>query len=115
MNAVKGIAVGFVLLVLALAVIAGLSSGQGREVFDNIVAAGTTTLEWTADQIVRLSDLTEARGNGVRSLISGVVVFAVLVVSVPYFRKSSTSIGTLMVISGLAAYVLYDPTILPSV
>ena len=115
MNAVKGIAAGFVVLVLILAVIAGLSSGQGRVVFDNIVNAGDTTLDWTAVQLVRLSDLLRTRGNAVRSLVSGVVVFAVLVVSVAYFRKSATSIGVLMVISGLAAWVLYDPTILPSV
>jgi hypothetical protein len=115
MNAIRGIAAGFVVLVLVLAVVAGLSSGQGREVFDNVVSAGSTTLQWTADQIARLSDLLRTRGNGVRSLISGVVIFAVLVLSVPYFRKTSTSIGVLFVISALAAWVLYDPTILPSV
>jgi hypothetical protein len=115
MNAIRGIAAGFVVLVLILAVVAGLSSGQGREVFDNVVSAGSTTLQWTADQISRLSDLVRTRGNGVRSLIAGVVIFALLVLTVPYFRKTSTSIGVLFVISALAAWVLFDPTILPSV
>jgi hypothetical protein len=113
-NAVKGIAAGFVILVLVLALIAGLSSGQGREVFDNIVAAGQTTLNWTADQIGNLSNLLRTRGNSFRSLIAGVVVFAGLVLFVPYFRKSPTSILVLGVISALSAWVLYDPTILPS-
>jgi hypothetical protein len=115
MNAIRGIAAGFVVLVLVLAVIAGLSTGQGREIFDSVVAAGSTTLQWAADQISRLSDLVSTRGNSTRSLIAGVVVFAALVLAVPYFRKSSTSIGVLFVISALAAWVLYDPTILPSV
>jgi len=113
-NAVRGIAAGFVILVLVLAVIAGLSTGQGREVFDNVVAAGTTTLQWTADQIGNLSDLLKTRGNSFRSLIAGVVVFAGLVLLVPYFRKSPTSILILGVIAALTAWVLYDPTILPS-
>jgi peptidoglycan/LPS O-acetylase OafA/YrhL len=113
-NAVKGIAAGFVILVLVLALIAGLSSGQGREVFDNIVAAGQTTLNWTADQIGNLSNLLRTRGNSFRSLIAGVVVFASLVLFVPYFRKSPTSILVLGVIAALSAWVLYDPTILPS-
>lgn len=115
MNAVKGIAAGFVILVLVLALIAGLSTGQGRVVFDNIVAAGQTTLNWTADQIGNLSNLLRTRGNSFRSLIAGVIVFAGLVLFVPYFRKSATSVGTLLVISALSAWVLYDPTILPSV
>jgi peptidoglycan/LPS O-acetylase OafA/YrhL len=113
-NAVKGIAAGFVILVLVLALIAGLSSGQGREVFDNIVAAGQTTLNWTADQIGNLSNLLRTRGNSFRALIAGVVVFAGLVLLVPYFRKSPTSILILGVIAALSAWVLYDPTILPS-
>jgi len=113
-NAVKGIAAGFVILVLVLALIAGLSSGQGRDVFDNIVAAGQTTLNWTADQIGNLSNLLRTRGNSFRSLIAGVVVFAALVLFVPYFRKSPTSILVLGVIAALSAWVLYDPTILPS-
>jgi peptidoglycan/LPS O-acetylase OafA/YrhL len=113
-NAVKGIAAGFVILVLVLALIAGLSSGQGREIFDNIVAAGQTTLNWTADQIGNLSNLLRTRGNSFRSLIAGVVVFAGLVLFVPYFRKSPTSILVLGVIAALSAWVLYDPTILPS-
>jgi hypothetical protein len=113
-NAVKGIAAGFVILVLVLALIAGLSSGQGREVFDNIVAAGQTTLNWTADQIGNLSNLLRTRGNSFRSLIAGDVVFAALVLFVPYFRKSPTSILILGVIAALSAWVLYDPTILPS-
>jgi len=113
-NAVKGIAAGFVILVLVLALIAGLSSGQGREVFDNIVAAGQTTLNWTADQIGNLSNLLRTRGNSFRSLIAGVVVFAGLVLFVPYFRKSPTSILILGIIAALAAWVLYNPTILPS-
>jgi len=113
-NAVKGIAAGFVILVLVLALIAGLSSGQGRDVFDNIVAAGQTTLNWTADQIGNLSNLLRTRGNSFRSLIAGVVVFAGLVLFVPYFRKSPTSILVLGVIAALSAWVLYDPTILPS-
>jgi hypothetical protein len=114
-NAVKGIAAGFVILVLVLAVIAGLSSGQGREIFDNVVAAGSTTLQWTADQIGRLADLLGTRGNAVRSLISGVTVFGALVLFVGYFRSSPTAILILGVISALSAWVLYDPTILPSV
>jgi hypothetical protein len=114
-NAVKGIAAGFVILVLVLAVIAGLSTGQGRDVFDNIVAAGQTTLQWTADQIGNLADLINTRGNSFRSVIAGVVVFGSLVLFVPYFRKSPTSILILGVISALAAWVLYNPAILPSV
>jgi hypothetical protein len=113
-NAVRGIAAGFVILVLVLAVIAGLSTGQGREVFDNIVSAGATTLQWTADQIGNLSDLINTRGNSFRSLIAGVVVFAGLVLFVPYFRSSPTAILILGVISALVAWVLYNPTILPS-
>ena len=115
MNAVKGLAAGFVVLVLVLAVVAGLSSGQGREVFDSVANATTTLLEWTASQVVRLSNLLKTRGDGTRSLISGVVLFAALVLFVPYFRKSPTSILLLVIIAGLAAYTLYDPTILPSV
>lgn len=115
MNAVKGLAAGFVVLVLALAVIAGLSSGEGRVVWDNVVAAVETTLQWTADQIVRLSDLLNTRGEDVRSLIAGVVLFSILVFTVPYFRKSPASILILLVISAGSAYILYDPTILPSV
>ena len=114
MNAVKGIAAGFVVLVLVLAVIAGLSTGQGRDVFDNIVSAGSTTLQWTADQIGNLSDLIRTRGNSFRSLIAGVVIFGGLLLFVPYFRKSPTSILVLGVIAALSAWVLYDPTILPS-
>jgi hypothetical protein len=114
-NAIKGIAAGFVVLVLVLALIAGLSSGQGREVFDNIIAAGATTLNWAADQIANLSNLLRTRGNSFRSLIAGVVVFAARVLFVPYFRKSPTSILVLGVIAALSAWVLYDPTILPSV
>jgi hypothetical protein len=114
-NAVKGIAAGFVILVLVLAVIAGLSTGQGREVFDNVVSAGATTLQWTADQVGRLADLIGTRGNSVRSLISGVVIFAGLVLLVPYFRSSPTSILILGVIAALSAWVLYNPTILSSV
>jgi hypothetical protein len=113
-NAVKGIAAGFVILVLVLALIAGLSTGQGREVFDNIVAAVQTTLNWTADQIGNLSNLLRTRGNSFRSLIAGVVIFAGLVLFVPYFRKSPTSILILGVIAALSAWVLYDPTILPN-
>ena len=82
MNAVKGIAAGFVILVLVLALIAGLSTGQGREVFDNIVAAAQTTLNWTADQIGNLSNLLRTRGNSFRSLIAGVVLL---------FRRSSSA------------------------
>ena len=115
MNAVKGIAAGFVILVLVLAVVAGLSSGQGRDVFDNVVAAGSTTLQWTADQIVRLSDLVNTRGNSVRSLIAGVVLFAALELFVPYFRSGAMPVFVLLLISALTAWVLYDPTILPSV
>ncbi len=115
MNAVRGIAAGFVVLVLILAVIAGLSSGEGRVIFDNIVSAGQTTLEWTAEQVVSLSDLTNTRGENVRSLIAGVILFAVLVLAVPYFRKTPTSILVLLVISAASAYILYDPTVLPSV
>ena len=99
---------------VAVAVIAGLSTGQGRDVFDNIVAAGQTTLNWTADQIGNLSNLLRTRGNSFRSLIAGVVVFAGLVLLVPYFRKSPTSILILGVIAALSAWVLYDPTILPN-
>ena len=83
-------------------------------IFDNIVAAGQTTLNWTADQIGNLSNLLRTRGNSFRSLIAGVVVFAGLVLFVPYFRKSPTSILVLGVIAALSAWVLYDPTILPS-
>jgi hypothetical protein len=36
------------------------------------------------------------------------------VLFVPYFRKSPTSILILGVIAALSAWVLYDPTILPS-
>jgi hypothetical protein len=114
-NAIKGIAAGFVVLILILAVIAGLSSGQGRDVYDNVVSAGTTTLQWAADQIVNLAGLIRTRGNSFRSLIAGVVIFAALVLFVPYFRKSAASISVLLVISGLSAWVLFDPTILPSV
>lgn len=114
MNAVKGIAAGFVILVLALAVIAGLSTGQGRDVFDNIVSAGQTTVQWAADQIGNLSNLIHTRGNSFRSLIAGVVVFAGLVLFVPFFRKSPTSILILGVLAALSAWVLYDPTILPT-
>jgi hypothetical protein len=113
-NAVRGIAAGFVVLVLVLAVIAGLSTGQGRAVFDNVVAAGTTTLHWAADQIGNLSDLLRTRGNSFRSLIAGVVVFTGLLLFVPFFRKTPTSILILGVIAGLTAWVLYNPTILPS-
>lgn len=114
MNAVKGIAAGFVILVLVLAVIAGLSTGQGRDVFDNVVSAGATTLQWTADQVGNLADLINTRGNSFRALIAGVVVFAGLVLFVPYFRSSPTSILILGVVSALTAWVLYDPTILPT-
>jgi hypothetical protein len=113
-NALKGIAAGFVILVLVLAIIAGLSSGAGREVFDNVVSAGATTLQWAAQQIGRLSDLLGTRGNNVRSLIAGVVIFGSLVLFVPYFRSGAMPIFVLGVISALAAYVLFDPTILPS-
>ena len=115
MNAVRGIAAGFVVLVLVLAVIAGLSTGQGRDVFDNIVSAGSTTLQWTADQIGNLADLIRTRGNSFRSLIAGVVVFAGLVLFVPYFRSGALPVFILGLISALTAWVLFNPTILPSV
>ncbi len=115
MNAVRGVAAGFVVLVLVLAVIAGLSSGEGREIFDNIVDAGQTTLQWAADQVAALSDLANTRNEDVRSLIAGVIMFAVLLLVVPYFRKTPASILVLLVISAAAAFILYDPTILPTV
>ena len=114
MNALKGIAFGFVVVVLVLAVIAGLSSGQGREVFDNVVNAGSTTLQWAAQQIARLSDLLGTRGNTVRSLIAGTTIFGGLVLFVASFRKSPTSILILAVIAAASAWILYDPTVLPS-
>jgi len=113
-NAVKGIAAGFVILVLVLAVIAGLSTGQGRDVFDNVVSAGSTTLQWAADQIGNLADLLNTRGNSFRALIAGIAVFAGLVLFVPYFRSGATPVFVLLVISGLVGWVLFDPTILPS-
>jgi hypothetical protein len=113
-NALKGIAAGFVILVLVLAVIAGLSTGAGRDVFDNIVAAGSTTLAWAGDQIGNLADLLNTRGNSFRSVIAGVVVFATLVVTVPFFRSGATPVIVLLAISGLVAWVLYNPTILSS-
>ena len=115
MNALKGIAAGFVVLVLVLALIAGLSSGPGREVFDSIVSAGSTTLSWAATQVGRLSDLLGTRGNSFRSIIAGIVLFASLVLFVPYFRSGAPPVFILGLISALTAWVLFNPTILPSV
>ena len=115
MNALKGIAAGFIILVLALAIIAGLSSGPGREIFDSVVSAGATTLQWAATQIARLSDLLGTRGNSFRSFIAGVVLFGTLVLFVPYFRSGSLPVFILAAISALTAWVLFNPTVLPSV
>ena len=115
MNALKGIAAGFVILVLALAIIAGLSSGPGREVFDSVVSAGSTTLQWAATQVGRLSDLLGTRGNSFRSVIAGVILFGSLVLLVPYFRSGALPVFILGAISALTAWVLYNPSILPSV
>lgn len=115
MNALKGIAAGFIILILALAIIAGLSTGPGREVFDSVVNAGATTLNWAASQVGRLSDLLGTRGNSFRSFIAGVVMFGVLILFVPYFRSGSLPVFILAAISALTAFVLFNPTVLPSV
>ncbi len=115
MNALKGIAAGFVVLVLVLALIAGLSSGPGREVFDSIVSAGSTTLSWAATQVGRLSDLLGTREQlpvdhrRHRAVRLARAVRAVLP------RSGALPVFILGLISALTAWVLFNPTILPSV
>jgi hypothetical protein len=113
-NAASKIAGGFVIAVVVLAIVAGLSSGPGSQVVANLWDAIQIAGRWAVTQIVRLSNSTNTRGNGARALVAGLISFLVLVFVVPAFRKNSTGVFTLVALAGAIAFVLFDPTILPT-
>jgi hypothetical protein len=112
-NAVRGVAAGFVVLVLVLATVSGLSGGPGADIVASIWDAVLTALRWAASQLVRLSTATGTRSNGVRALVAAVIVFAALVLTVPYFRRGGTSLYVLVLLAAALGFVLYNPAILP--
>jgi hypothetical protein len=96
----------FLLLVLGMAAILGFQSPTGRQVWDDLWAAGSAALSWVQDQIGRV---TLFAGHGFQA-IGAAALGLVLVLILLKKPISLRAFEILLVLAGVTAFVLWNPS-----
>jgi hypothetical protein len=97
----------FLLLVLVAAVVLGFQTPTGRQIWDDLWAAGSAVLSWVRDQIQLLTGTSIPGHAGAAIAIASVGVIVVLAL---LKKPVSVRAFTLMVLlAAIAAYILYNP------
>ena len=97
----------FLLLVLVAAAILGFQTPTGRQIWDDLWAAGAGVLSWVRDQI-QLLTRTSLPGHAA----AAIAIAAVGVIVVLGLLKKPISVRTftvMVLIAAVAAYILYNP------
>jgi hypothetical protein len=97
----------FLLLVLTIAAVLGFQTPTGREIWDDLWAAGSAVLSWVRDLVQRLSD-TSIPGNAPAAIAIasvGVIIVLALVKKPVTYR----AFMVMLLVAAVAAYILYDP------
>jgi hypothetical protein len=97
----------FLLLVLVAAAVLGFQTPTGRQIWDDLWAAGAATLSWVRDQIQLLTGTSIPGHAAVAIAIASVGVIAVLAV----LKKPVSYRGfiVMLLVAAVAAYILYNP------
>ena len=107
MNVLNRIGGAFLLLGLGVAVIFGFQTPTGRQIWDDLWAAGSAVLSWARDQIQLLTRTSIPGHAGAAIAIASVGVLVVLAL---LKKPVSVRTFTLMVLlAAIAAYILYNP------
>jgi hypothetical protein len=97
----------FLLLVLTAAAVLGFQTPTGRQIWDDLWAAGSAVLSWVRDQIQLLTGTSIPGHAGAAIAIASVGVIVVLAL---LKKPVSVRAFTLMVLlAAIAAYILYNP------
>ena len=97
----------FLLLVLVAAVVLGFQTPTGRQIWDDLWAAGSAVVSWVRDQIQLLTGTSIPGHAGAAIAIASVGVIVVLAV----LKKPVSYRGfmVILLVAPVAAYILYNP------
>ena len=99
----------FLLVVLAIGATIGFQSPTGRPIWDDLWQAGSIVVRYARDLVQRLSNTSIPGHASVAVAIASVGVLVLLAL-----LKKPVSVRTftlLVLLAGLSALVMYDPTI----
>ena len=97
----------FLLLVVVAAAVLGFQTPTGRQIWDDLWAAGAGVLSWVRDQIQLLTNTSIPGHAGVAIAIASVGVIVVLgLLKKPISIRAFT---VLVLVAAVAAYILYNP------
>jgi hypothetical protein len=97
----------FLLLVVVAAAVLGFQTPTGRQIWDDLWAAGAGVLSWVRDQIQLLTNTSIPGHAGVAIAIASVGVIVVLgLLGKPV---SYRLFMVMLLVAAVAAYILYDP------
>ena len=98
----------FLVLVLVAAVILGFQTPTGRQIWDDLWAAGSAVVSWVRDQI-QLLTRTSIPGHAAAA-ISIAAVGVIIVLALLKKPVSMRTFTVLLLVAAVAAYILYNPT-----
>ena len=98
----------FLLLVLAIAAILGFQTPTGRQMWDSLWSAASTVLRWVRDHVPNLTSSTT--GDAWKAIAIG-GVFVILMLSLAKKPVSVRAFTALVIVAGLGAFVLWNPSV----